>query len=462
MSDWSRRRFLTGLGGVTLALPFFESLLPRAAWGQGMTRHRFLMVVRAGNGIVQEGSEAGERFWPRALGALTVADLKTTNADRATSVLGDYAQRLLMVKNVRLPFARPSCGHAEAIPQLLTARDHTGGTSNSPLALGRSVDWHLSDALNGAGNAPLVFMAGPTNTYIGNGLSWSAAQQRAAAERSPLSAYMRLTGLSSAPPEVQVLVANRRKSVNDLVRGQLRELTGKPQLSTRDKARLEQHLAAVRDMELQMTCDLEADRVAAAQAITNPESNDVRPQVVRSFMDLAAWAFNCRLNHVATLQVGHGNDGTQYTINGTKLPSFHWISHRIYADGADGEAIPDAVELHHQIDRMQLGFFKHLLDRLDGYGSPNGGTLLDDCAAVWNNDLGNGPPHDASSTPWIIAGGAGGTLRTGQVVDHQKKPVNQMLNTLINAMGVRKSDGSPTDDFGDASLARGVVTNSLV
>ncbi|MDP1827693.1 MAG: DUF1552 domain-containing protein [Archangium sp.] len=447
---------------MTLALPFFESLLPRAAWGQGMTRHRFLMVVRAGNGIVQEGSEAGERFWPRALGALTVADLKTTNADRATSVLGDYAQRLLMVKNVRLPFARNSCGHAEAIPQLLTAQNHTGGTSNSPLAQGRSVDWHLSDTLNGAGNAPLVFMAGPTNTYIGNGLSWSAAQQRAAAERSPLSAYMRLTGLASAPPEVQVLVANRRKSVNDLVRTQLRELTGKPQLSTRDKARLEQHLAAVRDMELQMTCDLEADRVAAAQAITQPESNDVRPQVVRSFMDLAAWAFNCRLNHVATLQVGHGNDGTQYTLNGTKLPSFHWISHRIYADGADGEAIPDAVELHHQIDRMHLGFFKHLLDRLDGYASPNGGTLLDDCAAVWNNDLGNGPPHDASTTPWIIAGGAGGTLRTGQVIDHQKKPVNQMLNTLINAMGVRKSDGSPTDDFGDATLAKGVVTNSLV
>lgn len=461
MSDWSRRRFLTGVGGVTLALPFFESLLPRAARAQGMTRHRFLMIVRAGNGIVQEGSEVGDRFWPRGLGALTVGDLKTTNADRATSVLGDYADKLLMVKNVRLPFARNSCGHAEAIPQLLTGQNHTGGSSNAPLALGRSVDWHLSDTLNGTGGAPLVFMAGPTNTYIGNGLSWSAARQRAAAERSPMSAYMRLTGLSSAPPAVQQLVATRRKSVNDLVRSQVRELTGKPQLSSRDKQRLQQHLDAVRDMELQMSCTLEADRVTAVQALTQPEANDVRPEVVKSFMDLAAWAFNCRLNHLATLQVGHGNDGTQYTINGTKLPSFHWISHRIYADGSNGQPIPDAVELHHQIDRLQLGFFKHLLDRLAGYGSPYGGSLLDDCAAVWTNDLGNGPPHDASSTPWIVAGSAGGTLRTGQVLDHQKKNVNLMLNTLINAMGVRKADGSPTDDFGDASLARGVVANTL-
>jgi hypothetical protein len=320
MSDWSRRRFLKGVGGVTLALPLFESLMPKAAFAQSM-RHRFLMVVKAGNGIVQEGSEVGERFWPRTLGALTINDLKTTNADRATSILGDFAPRLLMVKKVRLPFARNSCGHAEALPQVLTAQNHTGGTSNSPLALGRSVDWMLSDALNGAGRAPLTFMAGPTNTYISNGLSWSAPQQRAAADRSPLAVYMRLTGLTSAPPEVQQLVANRRKSVNDLVRSELRELTSLQQLSAKDKQRLTQHLDAVRDMELSMTCELPSAQLPGIQALTSPEANDVRPEVTRAFMDLAAWAFNCRLNHVATLQVGPGNDGTQYTINGLLLRS---------------------------------------------------------------------------------------------------------------------------------------------
>ncbi|MFO0593716.1 MAG: DUF1552 domain-containing protein [Myxococcaceae bacterium] len=456
----SRRQFLKGLGGVTLALPFLESLLPRAAWGQSM-RHRFFAVVRAGNGIVQEGSEVGERFWPRSVGAITANDLKVTNADRATSVIGDYADRLLMVKKVKLPFARNSCGHAEAIPQVLTAQDHTGGTSNSPLAKGRSVDWLMSDKLNGAGSSPLIFMAGPTSAYIGFGLSWSAPQVRAAAEHSPLSAYMRLTGLSSAPPEVQQLVATRRKSVNDLVRAQLREVVGKPQLSAKDKQRLQQHLDAVRDMELQMTCDLDAAQVASVRGITSPEANDVRPDATKAFMDLIAWSFNCRLNHVAVLQVGHGNDGTEYTIGGTKFPSFHWISHRIYADGADGTPIPNAVDLHSQVDRMHLGLYKHLLDRLDSYASPNGGTLLDDCVACWTNDLGDGPPHDASNTPWIIAGSGGGLLKTGQVVDHQKKNINLVLNTLLNGVGIRKADGSPTDDFGDPTLAKGVVAGSL-
>jgi hypothetical protein len=246
------------------------------------------------------------------------------------------------------------------------------------------------------------------------------------------------------------------------VRAQLRELVGKPQLSAGDRQRLEQHLSSVRDMELRLTCDLEADREAAVRAITTPEANDVRPEVVLRFMDLAAWAFNCRLNHAATLQVGEGNDQTQYTIGGVKLPRFHWISHRIYADGSDGTPIPDAIELHHQVDRLQLQLFRGLLARLDGYASPTGGTLLDDGLAVWVNDLGSGPPHSSDDLPFIIAGRAGGAITTGRHVDHGKKLNNLVLNTLASAVGVRKADGSPIDDFGDASLAKGVMAGVLV
>lgn len=461
MTDLSRRRFLTGVGGVTLALPVFEGLLPRSARAQAM-RARFLMVMRAGNGIVQEGGDGGERFWPSATGAISATAMRTTDAARATSVLVDHADKLLFIKKVRLPFARNSCGHSEAIPQVLTAQNHTGGTGNSPLALGRSVDWHLSDALNGPGQAPLTFMAGPTNAYISNALSWSGPRQRAAAERSPRNAFMRLTGLAGAPPEVQRLVAERRKSVNDLVREQLRAVSTDPKLSTRDRQRLDQHLTAVRDMEVQMSCDLAMEQATQVNAITAPEGNDVRPEVARRFMDLAAWAFNCRLNHVATLQVGHGNDATQYIIDGVKLPSFHFISHRIYADGSEGDPIPDAVELHAKIDRFHMQLFKYLLDRLASYPSAYGGTLLDDSVAVWTNDLGNGPPHDAATTPWVLAGSGGGQLATGRVIDHNRANVNRVLNTLINAMGVRKSDGALVDDFGDPTLAKGVVTGALV
>lgn len=462
MKNMTRRLVLRGIGGVTLSFPALQSLLPRSAWAQPQARKRFAMFVRAGNGVVQGGSDP-ERFWPASLGPMTVDALKTgTNAQRATSELADYATKLLFIKNVRLPFPRNSCGHSEALPQVLTAANHTGGTGNSALARGISVDWRIAQANNPMGVGPLTFMAGPRQTYISENLSWSGPQMRTPAERSPLNAFMRLTGLATAPADVQRLIVERRKSVNDLVRSQLRDLSGKAQLSAEDKRRLTLHLDSVRDTELRMTCDLDPAQASQVRAITNPEGNDVRPEVVRRFMDVAAWAFNCQLNSVATLQVGDGNDQTQYDINGTRLPRFHWISHRIYSDGSSGQPIPDAVELHHQIDRFQLRMFKYLLDRLASYPSAFGGSLLDECAAVWMNDLGSGPPHSADNTPWIIAGSAGGALKTGLTVDHQKRNNNLLLNTIATAVGVRKADGSAVDDFGDPSLAKGLIPSVMV
>lgn len=457
----SRRLVLKGAFGATLALPVLESLAGRGsrAFAQNK-RDRFFIVVRVGNGIVQASNEGPDQFWPAALGALTVDGLKKAS-DRALSELATYAPRLTLIRNVALPFARGGCNHSESIVQALTAQKNTGGSGNSPKALGKSVDWAIAQALNPAGVGPITFMAGPKSAYIAEALSWSDAQQRAPAERSPLNQYMRLTGLASAAPEVQKLIASRRKSVNDLVRSQLQSLLAVGKLSTSDRQRLQQHLAAVRDIEIQTTCDLAPDQVTSVKAINNPEANDVRPKVVQAMMDIAAWAFNCRLNHSVTLQVGDGNDGTQYTIGGVVLPRFHWISHRVKSDGGSGEKIPDAVSLHASIDRLQIQLFKHLLDRLDSYPSPNGGTLLDDTLAAWTNDLGNGPSHSGDNVPWVLAGKAGGSLKTGQFIDLGKKKNNLVLNTLLTAVGVTKADGSPTDNFGDASLTKGVISEIL-
>jgi hypothetical protein len=48
------------------------------------------------------------------------------------------------------------------------------------------------------------------------------------------------------------------------------------------------------------------------------------------------------------------------------------------------------------------------------------------------------------------------------VVVPRKYKTNRMLNTLINAAGVRKDDKSLVDDFGDPSLSNGVVDEVMV
>lgn len=80
---------------------------------------------------------------------------------------------------------------------------------------------------------------------------------------------------------------------------------------------------------------------------------------------------------------------------------------------------------------------------------------------MWVNDLGNGPPHSADNTPWIVAGSAGGNLRTGLFLDHQRRTNNLVLNTIASAVGVRKADGTLLNDFGDPSLTPGVLSNVL-
>ena len=92
---------------------------------------------------------------------------------------------------------------------------------------------------------------------------------------------------------------------------------------------------------------------------------------------------------------------------------------------------------------------------------PSGGSLLDDSVVLWTNDLSNGPPHSYSNVPQILAGGAGGFLKTGQYIDAGNVTHNKFLNTIINAVGIRKDDGTLYDSFGDPSLAKGVI-NAMI
>ena len=109
-------------------------------------------------------------------------------------------------------------------------------------------------------------------------------------------------------------------------------------------------------------------------------------------------------------------------------------------------------------DRIHARFFKHLLDQLTMYKTADGRPLLDDCTAVWLNSNGNGPPHDVSNVPHIIAGTAGGFLRTGQYLNLAGVKNNKLLSTIATAAGVRNASGAPVDDFGDPGLARGLIS----
>jgi hypothetical protein len=455
----SRRFFLRGAGSVVVGLPMLDIFARSERARAQDAQRRFAVFIRQANGVAQAGNGETERFWPKALGALTTAQMMA-ESDRAVKELASYANKLLMVKGTKFAFSSNGCGHSGGGNQVLTAAKVSSDPSGvKSLSMGESVDNRMAREINPGGREPLTLMTGATEGYLPVVLSYRGSKMLRGADNDPFVVYKRITGLSGMDSTTVSEIASRRKSVNDLMRGELKTFLGRSDLSANDRSRLDLHLSSIRDVEVRMACTLPELRQMELDGVSPADSKSY-VQVTQMHMDLVALSFACDYSRVATIQMGQGNDATQFSIpgfrNGETLPRYHQISHRIYGDGSEGDPIEGAQEMHHEIDKLHARLFKYLLDRLSAYSTPEG-TLLDSGVAAWTNDLGHGVSHSYSNVPWILAGSAGGYLKQGQYVDAGGVTHNKLFNTLLSAVGVRKADGTPVDDFGDPSLAKGLI-----
>jgi len=461
-----RRSFLRTLGALGLSLPFLEGVQERSAWAAA-TPPVFGLFICTANGVVQSFRDEPERFWPTELGPLSVAGMQAFANDRATGLLADHAAQLSIVRGLRYPFPNNGCGHALGLVQCLTAA-RPSNTSNTATANGISADTLIAQALHPVGVEPLTLYSGLKSGFIDEKLSFRAANQVRAAEGNPWNTYQRLVGLAQpsstdGSPDMAGQLALRRKSVNDLVRDELSSLLNRSSLSQADRQRLDLHFTSIRDVEQTMmnmglACTQDGLDLQAVEAMNTGRAfrqDGSIEEVAKLQMDLATFAFSCNAARVATLQVGDGTDATRYVLNGERVERFHWISHRQTSDGNDGEPIARAVEWHTAIDRLRMETFKYLLDRWSSISAGNG-SLLDNAFALWTSHVSIGPSHSFSNLPVILAGKAGGFLRTGQYIDAGNTMSNRLLNTLITANGVRR-DGAPVDNFGDPSLTGGLI-----
>jgi hypothetical protein len=100
------------------------------------------------------------------------------------------------------------------------------------------------------------------------------------------------------------------------------------------------------------------------------------------------------------------------------------------------------------VTRFYVGQLAYLASRLDAM--PEGeGTVLDNTCLLFTNSLWSGTRHDASRLPVVLAGGLGGTLPTGRVLDYKDKgDENRKLCSLY--LSIMDRMGVELDRFGDA------------
>jgi hypothetical protein len=77
------------------------------------------------------------------------------------------------------------------------------------------------------------------------------------------------------------------------------------------------------------------------------------------------------------------------------------------------------------------------------------GSMLDNTLVAWVKELGDGRLHDGKSVPFVLAGRAGGFLRTGRYLDFKGTSHQALLVTLCQAMGL------DTQVFGDPAVSMG-------
>jgi Protein of unknown function (DUF1552) len=476
-----RRQFLRGLAGVSVGLPFLSSLERRSLRAAVAAPPKRFVTFFTGCGIDPS------RFWPTSPwdSALTSTSFNGT----ALAPLSAFRQKLLIARGIRTSprgYGRDGAQNSGA------ANDHNLGTAarltsrslsgSENYATGISVDQEMAKSLNPGGRAALTLGVGTHFGGADGNISYLSNGTPAAREGNPYAVYQ----LFMSPPTTtggSNLLLTRRQSILDLVKTDMDELKASSRLGQDDRTKLDMHYTAIRDLEVAMTtangpgCMLMGDSAADISTV-NPNTltaNANFRMLGKLQMDVLALALACGYTNVATLMWGSGEGGPVFDWLGHS-PEHHLISHQV-VDYTSTTPLAGAADMLNQIDTWYAGQFAYLLAKLDAYDEGNG-TLLDNSAVLWTNELSEGKDHKYWDIPHVIAGSASGYLKQGQYIkctSHSQiggdgllldraasgnptapdsgppgdAPHNKLLTTLLNAVGATQSNGSAYTSFGE-------------
>jgi len=415
--NFSRRAFLGTTGaGVALA-PFVPLLEPEARAADFPTRIVFLFSA---NGTLHE------RWVPSAGGELdfTLGQILTP--------LETYRDKMVMVDGMRVVRNGLGDGHQMGMACLWTGNTllpgpFEGGDGGSAgYSGGISVDQQIANAVGSeTAYKSLEFgvMTGGANNWTR--MCYSGADQPVAPEDNPQAMFDRLFGeLDVDPAQIEKLKAERR-SVIDLVKGDLTTLTSR--YGGGDKMKIEAHLDAIRAIEMRNEAATPVCEKPVLDLGFDFYSNDNFPMTSTRQIDQLVMALACDLTRVASLQWSASVSGVRFSWLG------HEAGHHDLSHLGDGDGV--MVEQITQVNIWYAEQVKYLMDQMAAI--PEGdGTLLDHTLIVWGNELSRGNSHGNHPVPFVLLGGANGLIPMGRYLDFGDTAHNRLLVSLCHYMGV--------------------------
>ncbi len=325
----------------------------------------------------------------------------------------------------------------------LNAGAQAGGDgTRAGYASGRSVDQEIGETA-GAGTRFKTLNVGVQSTQYGGTevrtvLSYSGDSQPVANETSPWSLYKQVFSELGADASGLERQRQRRHSVLDFVKDRFSKVN--PRVSVEDRRKLEQHLAAIRDVESRL--DNPGGAVGAAcSKPTLPLPFDLNDPanfatIGALHMDLIAMTLACDLTRVVTLQWSAATNNRAYPFlnydDGSGLRPILGDEHHL------GHEPDNNVHAWGKLRVIRLWYMRqlaYLLRKLQAVPE-GGGTLLDNTVVVWCSEIARGNTHSHHNTPFLLCGGAGGAWATDRTLVFDDVPHNNLLVSLMNGMGV--------------------------
>jgi hypothetical protein len=252
------------------------------------------------------------------------------------------------------------------------------------------------------------------------------------AEYEPAALFRRLFG---APLSAQRERA--RRSVVDAVKGDLDRLSRR--VSTADRQRLAQHVESVRALEQRIGVARPECAAPNAPAPDYPEPMGREPIAEKNAVmsELLAMALACDLTRVfSVLYMPAGGGTVVWQVGATN--GLHQMNHDERAAG------PEPQPTVHAAVTFAMSCFGAFLARLAA--TPEGaGNLLDACGILGTSELSEGYTHTNDEFPILIAGRAGGALRSGV---HWRS--TNRGNTSMALLTLLRAIGDPRPSFGTA------------
>lgn len=281
---------------------------------------------------------------------------------------------------------------------------------------------------------------GITRLY-GSYISWESASKPSAKEINPRFAFDRM--FRNVVPRENAKPENPLKgSILDAVMGDANAL--QKTLGIADQNKLEEYLASIRSVEMRLdnkeqmkdfesgispTIKAELKRLdVEIEEYIDLEAGVDITEKVRLMLDILALGLWSDASRIGTFMFGNAASNRNFSFVDGVRDSFHAVSHH-----QNDERRMLQYQLINTWHMEQLAYFLEKLKSI-----PEGdGNMLDHSMVMYGSGLRDGNRHAEENLPIILAGKAGGQIKSGRhIVFEEETPLANLYQTMAQIMGV--------------------------